>query len=241
MYSHSLPNRKQKYLQVKREMSVSERLYQIQSTLPAGVHLAAVSKFHDIAVIREAYKRLFAENRVQELVEKQPQLPGDVEWHFIGHLQANKVKHIVPFIAMIQSVDRAKLLDEIDRCAGKINRQIRVLLQIHIAQEAHKFGFSPDEAEHAIQEYRKGKWSNIQICGLMGMATLTDNSTEIRREFASLHSFFIQLKNRYFIDNDSFKEISMGMSDDYPTAIEEGSTMVRIGSKIFGQRKLFNI
>ncbi|MDR0547520.1 MAG: YggS family pyridoxal phosphate-dependent enzyme [Dysgonamonadaceae bacterium] len=220
-------------------MSVAGQLHRIKAGLPVSVKLAAVSKFHPVEAIREAYEaghRLFAENRVQELVEKQLQLPADVEWHFIGHLQANKVKYIVPFVAMIQSVDSEKLLNEIDRCAGKNNRKIKVLLQIHIAQEEHKFGFSFEEAEDATQKYINGKWPNIQICGLMGMATFTENQAEIRKEFASLRSFFNQLKNSYFIDNENFKEISMGMSDDYPVAVEEGSTIVRIGSKIFGQR-----
>ncbi|GHU66880.1 YggS family pyridoxal phosphate enzyme [Bacteroidia bacterium] len=220
-------------------MSVAGQLHRIKAGLPSFVKLTAVSKFHPEEVIREAYDtghRLFAENRVQELVEKQSQLPDDIEWHFIGHLQVNKVKYIVPFVAMIQSVDSEKLLDEINRCAAKIDRKIQVLLQIHIAQEEHKFGFSFEEAENAVREYINGKWPAIQICGLMGMATFTENQTEIRKEFVSLRSFFNQIKNCYFVENEYFKEISMGMSDDYPVAVEEGSTMVRIGSKIFGQR-----
>jgi pyridoxal phosphate enzyme (YggS family) len=226
-------------LQMSDISGINQQIRQITANLPSSVKLAAVSKFHLAAAILEAYdagQRLFAENRVQELVEKQTQLPDDIEWHFIGHLQANKVKYIVPFVAMIQSVDSANLLDGIDRYAGKSNRKICVLLQIHIAQEEHKFGFSFEEAESVIREYINGKWPNIQVCGLMGMATFTDNQTEIRKEFASLRYFFSQLKNRYFFDNADFKEISIGMSDDYPVAIEEGSTMVRIGSKIFGQR-----
>lgn len=218
---------------------ISQRIRDIQSGLPPSVRLLAVSKFHSVETIREAYEagqRFFAENRVQELTEKQPHLPADIEWHFIGHLQVNKVKYIIPFAAMIQSVDSAKIMDEINRCALKNNRKIKVLLQIHIALEEHKFGLSFEEAEHLLREYKTGKWPQIEIAGLMGMATFTDDQTEIRKEFALLRSYFVELQKSYFPDDAIFKEISMGMSDDYPIAIAEGSTMVRIGSKIFGNR-----
>ncbi|GHV59492.1 YggS family pyridoxal phosphate enzyme [Bacteroidia bacterium] len=220
-------------------MSIASRLSELRNELPEGVRLVAVSKFHDVSVIREAYdagQRLFGESRVQELLPKQKNLPKDIEWHFIGHLQVNKVKSIAPFVAMVQSVDSLKLLEELNRQAGKYHRRIRVLLQIHIAREEHKFGFSFDEAEELAGSDFQALFPHLILSGLMGMATFTDDSDEIRREFASLSSFFKKLKTGYFAGNDDFKELSMGMSDDYPLAIEEGSTTIRVGTRLFGAR-----
>jgi pyridoxal phosphate enzyme (YggS family) len=220
-------------------MTIASRLNELRSALPEGVRLVAVSKFHDVSVIREAYdagQRLFGENRVQELLPKYEQLPQDIEWHFIGHLQVNKVKYIAPFISMVQSADSPKLLDELNRRAGECRRHIRVLLQIHIAREEHKFGFSFDEAEKWIVGDGPGSVPHLTVSGLMGMATLTDRPDDIRREFASLSAFFTRLKTRYFAGNADFKELSMGMSDDYPLALEAGSTIIRVGTRLFGAR-----
>jgi len=220
-------------------MSIAERLCQLKSELPESVRLLAVSKFKSESEIMEAYRagqRIFGENRVQELMSKHEHLPQDIEWHFIGHLQANKVKYIVPFIHTIQSVDSLKLAETVNREAEKCKRRIRVLLQIHIAQEEQKFGFSYDETVDLLKNDRFGSMKNLEISGLMGMATFTDDSAQIRREFNSLHRFFLQIKSEYFAGNHLFNELSMGMSDDYPIAIEEGSTMIRIGSKLFGAR-----
>jgi len=219
--------------------NIAERLCQLKGELPENVRLLAVSKFKSDSAIMEAYRagqRIFGENRVQELIPKHEHLPNDIEWHFIGHLQANKVKYIAPFIHTIQSVDSLKLAETVNKEAEKHNRKIRVLLQIHIAQEEQKFGFSFDEIADLLQNNRFDSMNNIDIAGLMGMATLTDNQTQIRHEFNSLHRFFLQIKTDYFAGNHSFSELSMGMSDDYPIAIEEGSTMIRIGSKLFGAR-----
>lgn len=216
-------------------MSISLQLQQITRNLPAQVRLVAVSKFHPASQLQEAYdagQRIFGESRVQELVEKYDQLPKDIQWHFIGHLQVNKVKYIAPFIDTIHSVDSEKVLNEIDKYAGKFNRKIRVLLQIHIAKEEHKFGFYTDE----MGDFLKKEYPNVLISGVMGMATFTDDEKQIRKEFKCLANCFRQLKTSYFSESDSFTEISMGMSDDYPIAIEEGSTMIRVGSKIFGNR-----
>jgi pyridoxal phosphate enzyme (YggS family) len=220
-------------------MNIAENLNRIKNDLPDTVRFVAVSKFHPVAVIREAYdagQRIFGENRVQEIVSKHEQLPQDIEWHFIGHLQANKVRYLVPFVDTIHSIDSEKLLNEVQKEAQKCNRKIKVLLQIHIAQEEHKFGFSFEEAETWIQNNRSEAYPNLILSGLMGMATFTDNQEQIRREFQSLATFYRSLKETYFSTNNAFKELSMGMSDDYPIAIEEGSTLVRIGTKIFGER-----
>jgi len=220
-------------------MDIAERLYQLKSELPENVRLLAVSKFHSESVIMEAYRagqRIFGENRVQELLPKCEHLPKDIEWHFIGHLQANKVKYIVPFIHTIQSIDNLKLAETVNREAGKRKRKIRVLLQIHIAEEEQKFGFSYGEADDLLKNGALLSLENLNISGLMGMATFTDNHTQIREEFHRLHHFFQQAKNDYFTNSDSFNELSIGMSDDYLIAAEEGSTMVRIGSKLFGPR-----
>ena len=220
-------------------MDIAEKLFHLKSELPENVRLLAVSKFHSESVIMEAYKagqRIFGENRVQELLPKYEHLPKNIEWHFIGHLQANKVRYIAPFIHTIQSVDSLKLAETINREAAKNNRKIKILLQIHIAEEEQKFGFSYEEAEDLLKNGALCRMTNLDVSGLMGMATLTDHSARIRDEFNRLHSFFQQIKSDFFADSDSFNELSTGMSDDYPIAVEEGSTIVRIGSKLFGQR-----
>ncbi|MDO5571282.1 MAG: YggS family pyridoxal phosphate-dependent enzyme [Bacteroidales bacterium] len=219
--------------------SIESNLFEIRKTIPNSVKLVAVSKFHPAASITEAYnigQRVFGESKVQELTAKQEVLPKDIEWHFIGHLQSNKVKFITPFISLIHSVDSLKLLEEINKCAKKDNRIIDVLLQIHIAKEQTKFGFSPKECIRTLNSISLSDFSNIRIVGLMGMATFTDDENEIRREFKTLTSLFNELKGTIFSTSADFKELSFGMSDDYLIAIEEGSTMVRVGSKIFGER-----
>jgi len=222
-------------------MDIAEKLFQLESELPENVRLLAVSKFHSESVIMEAYnagQRIFGENRVQELLPKHEHLPEDIEWHFIGHLQANKVKYIAPFIHTIQSIDSLKLAETVNREASKLNRKIRVLLQIHIAQEEQKFGFSYEEAEDLIKNGALNLMTNLDVSGLMGMATLTDDQTQIRDEFNRLHRFFQQIKADYFANSSSFKELSIGMSDDYQIAVKEGSTMIRLGSKLFGSRSV---
>lgn len=220
-------------------MSIGKRLDRIKNDLPENVRLVAVSKFHPVEVIREAYdagQRIFGENRVQEIVSKHEQLPPDIEWHFIGHLQINKVRQLVPLVDTIHSIDSLKLLNEVQKEAQKVNRKIKILLQIHIARETHKFGFSFEEAETLIKNNIVDACPNVTLSGLMGMATLTDDQEEIRKEFQSLAAFYHSLKEHYFPANDHFKELSMGMSDDYPIAVEAGSTLVRIGTRIFGER-----
>jgi len=220
-------------------MNIASRLDQIRNGLPENVRLVAVSKFHAASVIQEAYnagQKTFGESRVQELVLKQQQLPDDIEWHFIGHLQTNKVKQIAPFIHTIHAVDSLRLMKEVNKEAANFNRKVHILLQIHIAQEEDKFGFSFDEIEELGKAKEFDSFPNLIFSGLMGMATFTDDEKQIRKEFKSLGSFFRKLKKDYFSASDDFKELSMGMSDDYPIAIEEGSTLIRVGSKIFGNR-----
>ena len=220
-------------------MSITENLNEINAKLPKGTRLVAVSKFHPVESIMEAYmsgQLVFGESRVQELIEKQKILPNDIEWHFIGHLQTNKIRQIVPFVSLIHGVDSLKLLKEIDKEGQKINRIVPCLLQIHIAQEESKFGFSTDEC---LDFFKSGEWIDlkfVKLKGFMGMATLTKDEEQIRNEFRSLSSFFNEIKSSWFPSDASFCEISMGMSDDYLIAIKEHSTMVRIGSAIFGSR-----
>lgn len=220
-------------------MSIQANLQEVLSDIPKGVKLVAVSKFHPKEAIIEAYQagqRIFGESKVQEMTQKYETLPKDIEWHFIGHLQSNKIKYMIPYVSMIHAIDTLALLKEIDKHAKKVNRTISCLLQIHLAKEETKFGFSFDECRNMLKEEEWKELENIKICGVMGMATNTDDEAEIRREFASLHNFFKEIKDEFFKNEESFKEISMGMSHDYPIAIEEGSTMVRVGSKIFGER-----
>ncbi|WP_024994012.1 YggS family pyridoxal phosphate-dependent enzyme [Phocaeicola paurosaccharolyticus] len=220
-------------------MSIKANLQEVLAGITKDVTLVAVSKFHPNESIMEAYEagqRIFGESKVQEMAQKYETLPKDIEWHFIGHLQSNKIKYMAPYVTMIHAIDSLSLLKEIDKHAKKVNRTISCLLQIHIAKEETKFGFSFDECRTMLNEEEWKKLDNIRICGVMGMATNCDDQKEIREEFNSLHTFFKEIKEEYFKDEESFKEISMGMSGDYEIAIEEGSTMVRVGSKIFGER-----
>ena len=220
-------------------MTTTENLKFIHSQLPAKVKLVAVSKTKSNDQIMEAYRtgqRLFGENKVQELLVKWEQLPKDIEWHYIGHLQGNKVKQIAPFISLIHGVDSYKLLLAINKEAQKCNRVIPVLLEFHIAEEESKFGLTLKDAEQMLSMPEISTLKNVNIEGVMGMATFTDDSAVIKAEFEQLAKIFQILKQKYFGDSSQFCELSMGMSDDYPIAISAGSTMVRIGSKIFGTR-----
>jgi PLP dependent protein len=221
-------------------MSIQQNVEEIRKHIPANVKLVCVTKFHLNETLMEAYKcgeRVFGESKVQELCGKQETLPSDILWHFIGHLQSNKIKFIVPFVELIHGVDSYKLLEEINKQALKAGRTVNCLLQIHIAKEETKFGFSAEELMETLSD---GKWkelSGINICGLMGMATYTENREQIRNEFKGLKALLDKAKEQYFTNKPSFCELSMGMSDDYQLAIEEGSTLVRIGSSIFGHRE----
>lgn len=220
-------------------MSISNNLSAVRKSIPAGVQLVCVSKFHPDESLLEAYEageRVFGESKVQEMCGKFERLPKDIHWHFIGHLQTNKIKYIVPFVELIHGVDSYKLLAEINKQAAKADRVVNCLLQIHIAQEETKFGFSAQELLDTLQA---GDWKELQhikICGLMGMATYTDNKMQVKAEFRQLKQLFDEVKNAYFADEPAFKNISMGMSDDFQLAIEQGSSMVRVGSLIFGNR-----
>ncbi len=217
-------------------MSITSELKQLHRELPETTKLVAVSKFHPVEAVQEAYaagQRIFGESRVQELCEKQPILPQDIEWHFIGHLQTNKIKQIVPFVSLIHGVDSAKLLREINKEGEKIGRVVPCLLQLFVAQEETKFGLSPDECKALVSE--RSNYPFIQLCGLMGMASLTDDKEQIRAEFSQLKTLFNELKAELNVPD--FRELSMGMSEDYLLAVECGSTMVRIGSRIFGLRQ----
>ena len=220
-------------------MSIQANLKEVQSTLPPHVRLVAVSKFHPIESLQEAYdagQRVFGESKVQEMTQKYEALPKDIEWHFIGHLQKNKVKYIASFVSLIHSVDSEDLLTEINRYGEKNNRIINVLLQVHIAQEEQKFGFFEQELYDFLEKESLEKYPFVKLRGLMGMATFTEDSTQIEREFASLSSIFQNVKHAYFPTDEAFCELSMGMSDDFPLAVSYGSTMVRVGSLIFGKR-----
>ena len=220
-------------------MNIADNLQQVLNELPEGVRLVAVSKFHPNEAIEEAYRsgqRVFGESKVQEMTAKYESLPKDIEWHFIGHLQTNKIKYIVPYVALIHGIDSYKLLVEVNKQAEKAGKVVNCLLQLHIAEEETKFGFSFDECRDMLAE---GEWktlSNIQLCGLMGMATNTDDNEQIKKEFCSLSSFFKEVKDSWFADTEVFRELSMGMSHDYHQAIAAGSTLIRVGSKIFGDR-----
>lgn len=220
-------------------MTIENNLKLIRSTLPPGVQLVAVSKTKSNEEILTAYQtgqRIFGENKVQELIRKWESLPKDIEWHFIGHLQSNKVRSIAPFVAMIHSVDSFKILKTINEEGERAGRIIPCLLQFHIADEAGKFGFMPDQARELLTPKELSDFRNVVISGVMGMATFTDDKSQISREFCTLKQLFLTLKETIFQGSDHFREISMGMSDDYPIAIRHGSTMVRIGSTIFGDR-----
>jgi hypothetical protein len=220
-------------------MSVRENIELLRRSVPENVKIVAVSKFHPVEQIREAYdagQRIFGESRVQELVAKQVVLSDDIEWHFIGTLQRNKVKYIAPFIRLIHSLDSESLMSEIDKRGAENNRIIPCLLQIHIARETTKSGFAPQECTDFLAGGRWRNYPHVQLSGVMGMATLTDDAEQIRSEFRLLKSLFDECKRKYFADEPAFSEISMGMSDDYPIAVEEGSTMIRVGTMIFGKR-----
>lgn len=221
-------------------MNIQENIDEIKKILPAKTRLVAVSKFHGVDEILKAYEgghKIFGESRVQELIEKQPSLPEDIQWHFIGRLQRNKVKFIVPFIHCIHSVDSERLLLQIERQAARVDRVIPCLLQIHIAEEDTKAGFTEEECWSFLSSKKWREYKHIQLSGVMGMATYTDDETIVKREFAKLNTYFDKVKEHFFADSPKFKEISMGMSSDYTFAIEEGSTLIRVGSKIFGERR----
>ena len=221
-------------------MSIAQNIQEIRKNIPANVSLVCVSKFHPENAILEAYncgERIFGESRVQELLAKQTKLPADIKWHFIGHLQSNKIKLILPTVSLIHGVDSSNLLKEINSRALKAGRVVSCLLQVHIAREETKFGFSMEEIRQMLSGNEFGSLENVQINGLMGMATLTDDKEQIRAEFRTLRQLYDELKREYFQNNENFCELSMGMSDDYQIAIDEGSTMVRIGSSIFGMRE----
>lgn len=218
---------------------IAENIIRLKSILGEDVTLVAVSKTRPVEIILEAYdcgQRIFGENRVQELVEKQPSLPSDIEWHMIGHLQRNKVKSIAGFISLIHSVDSLRLLETINREAGNTGRVIRCLLQFHIATEETKYGLNMDEAGDIIKSSIDNGLHNVEIAGVMGMATYTNNLAQVRSEFRYLRHCFVDLKRTFFSEKESFSIVSMGMSGDHMIAIEEGSNMVRIGSQIFGER-----
>lgn len=215
-------------------MSIKENYQAIKDQLPSGVQLVAVSKTHPASAVQEVYdlgQKVFGENKVQELMEKHPLLPQDIKWHLIGHLQTNKVKYIAPFIDTIQSVDSEKLLAEVNKESGKNNRVIKVLLQVKIAAEETKFGLDISEAKSLFQQYIDGNFPHVEITGLMGMATFTDDEQQVRKEFLTLKSLFDELNQL-----KPLKTLSMGMSDDFPVAIECGANSVRVGSAIFGRR-----
>lgn len=218
---------------------VKENLREVLGNLPAGVNLVAISKFHPNEYIEAAYaegQRIFGESHEQELARKVESLPKDIEWHFIGHLQTNKVKYIAPYISMIESVDSLKLLKEINKQAAKHDRVVKVLLELHIAEEETKSGFSFDDCRELLEA---GDWrtmEHVQICGIMMMASNTDDEQQIAQEFDAAYAFFKEVKEKYFADDDAFCERSWGMSHDYRIAVKHGSNMVRVGTTIFGPR-----
>ena len=218
---------------------IKENLEKIRATLPKSVTLVAVSKTKPVSDLQEAYdagQRIFGENHALEMRDKHEALPKDIQWHFIGHLQTNKIKYIIPFVTLIHSIDSANLLEAVNKEAKKHDRVVDCLLQFHIAQEQTKFGLDMEEAKQLLGSEDFKAMENIRICGVMGMATFTEDMNEVRKEFKHLKEIFGTLKNEYFANQSQFKEISMGMSDDYPIAVEEGATLVRVGSKIFGAR-----
>ena len=215
---------------------IGERITALRATLPQGVTLIAVSKYHPSEAVQAAYdagQRDFGESKAQDLKVKHEQLPKDINWHFIGHLQSNKVKYIAPFVHLVHSIDSYKLLNEVNRQGEKVGRRIPCLLQIHIAQEETKFGFTPQECKEMLA---MGEWrnlENIELRGVMCMASNTDDTKQIEEEFTTVQRLFNEIKERFFADNERFNIISAGMSDDYPIAIEHGSTHIRVGSSIF--------
>ncbi|MFV0587114.1 YggS family pyridoxal phosphate-dependent enzyme [Bacteroides reticulotermitis] len=220
-------------------MSVADNLKQVLAELPKGVRLVAVSKFHPNEAIEEAYQtgqRIFGESKVQEMTAKYESLPKDIEWHFIGHLQSNKIKYMAPYVSMIHGIDTYKLLAEVNKQAVKAGRVIDCLLQIYIAREETKFGFTPAECREMLADEAWKGLTHVRICGLMGMASNTNNIEQVKQEFCFLSEYFEEVKSTWFSDSTTFCELSMGMSHDYHEAIAEGSTLIRVGSKIFGER-----
>ncbi len=219
---------------------IQQQISNLRATLPEGVTLCAVSKFHPVEALRQAYdggQRTFGESRVQELLEKIPQLPSDIDWHFIGHLQTNKVRPLIGRVAMIESVDSERLLDLIDRESERVGVTTRVLMQLHVAAEETKFGFTPSELTDYFSSRRFENLRATHICGVMGMATNTDDTARIRADFRLIAETFRKIRSEVAPDLRGFDTVSMGMSDDYRLAIAEGSTLVRIGSTIFGPRQ----
>ena len=221
-------------------MSIAQNIERITAQLPQGVKLVAVSKFHPIERLQEAYaagQRIFGENRAQELAAKAPQMPSDVEWHFIGHLQKNKARMIMPWASTIQSIDSTELLQLVNKEAARIDRHVNVLLQLHVAKEQTKSGFTIEEVLKAASEGAFSNLSNVTITGMMAMATFTSDMEQVASEFEQVHDTFVKLRDNYFAGDERFKEISMGMSNDWPIAVQHGATLVRIGTDIFGQRE----
>lgn len=221
------------------DYDVRKNLSEVLSGIPDNVKLVAISKYHPDEYIEAAYsdgQRIFGESHEQELTKKHDSLPLDIQWHFIGHLQTNKVKYIAPYISMIESVDSLRLLREINKQAGKHDRVIDILLELHVAEEATKYGFSLNDCRKLLEDGEWREMRNIRICGLMTMASFVEDKEQIRTEFTMAADFFDEVKARYFANDDAFCERSWGMSDDYPIAIECRSTMVRVGTKIFGPR-----
>ena len=219
-------------------MYIAQHIHELQESLPKEVTLVAVSKFHPVEALQEAYdagQRVFGESRAQELTAKQKVLPKDIEWHFIGSLQTNKVKDIAPFISLIHSVDSLRLLNEIEKQAAKNERIIKVLLEIHVAEEETKHGFSLTDCREMIKQLPE--LPHVKICGIMGMATFTDDDTQVQKEFHQLAELFKELKQTEFNKSEDFSILSMGMSHDYKLAIQEGSNMIRVGTYIFGNRE----
>jgi pyridoxal phosphate enzyme (YggS family) len=220
-------------------MSIKGNLEELRRSVPAEVKIVAVSKFHSSDTILEAYganQRSFGESRVQELRAKQQMLPEDIEWHFIGSLQRNKVKYIAPFIHLVHSLDSERLMLEIEKQAAANRRIIPCLLQLHVAHEDTKSGFLPDECRRFLAEGRWRDCKHVQLAGVMGMATFTDDLEQVRGEFRLIRSLFEEFKSDNFANDEHFREISMGMSGDYPIAVEEGATIIRVGTSIFGER-----
>ena len=221
------------------DYDVKGHLREVRSRLPEGVCLVAISKYHPVEYLQAAYEegqRVFGESHEQELRQKVEVLPNDIQWHFIGHLQTNKVKYIAPYVSMIEAVDSLKLLKEIEKQGAKNNRVIDVLLELHIAEEETKYGLTLDACRQLLEE---GEWRNmahVRICGLMMMASYVEDEAQIRQEFRTAHNFFDEVKQRYFAESPYYIQRSWGMSHDYPIAVEEGSTMVRVGTAIFGPR-----
>ena len=221
------------------DYDVKNNIREVMDNLPPTVKLVAISKFHPSEYLQAAYEegqRVFGESQVQELQRKVSKMPDDIQWHFIGHLQTNKVKYIAPYISMIEAVDSMKLMAEIQKQAAKCNRIIDVLLELHIAEEETKYGLTIDACRELLKEGEWRKMTNVRICGLMMMASYTGDSDQIRKEFTLASDFFDEVKAGYFANDDHFRERSWGMSHDYPIAIECRSTMVRVGTKIFGPR-----